>query len=85
MDDQLKLAGPNGPTEGFTSCTTSGNTSKNIQYSKLQQGETHVANSSSNLLQHVKYLSEISAVLELDHKSIFTLVQLAAQRFLLLF
>lgn len=28
-----------------------------------------------NLLQHAKYLSEISAVFELHHKSIFTLLQ----------
>lgn len=35
-----------------------------------------------HLLQHVKYLSEISAVFELGHNSIFTPVQLAAKRFL---
>lgn len=36
-----------------------------------------------NLLQHVKHLSEISAVFELNHKSIFTPALLAAQKFLL--
>lgn len=50
MDDHLKLTGPNCPAEDFTTCATSGNTSKNISYSKLQQGETHTANSSSPLV-----------------------------------
>lgn len=80
MGDQLK---PKCPAGDFTTCATSGNTSKNMQYSKLHQGEQTSLIVALNLLQHDKYLSEISAVFELDHKSIFTLVQLAIQRFLL--
>lgn len=56
------------------------------RYSKLQEGgEQMKLIVSLNLLQHVKHLSEISAVFELNHTSIFTTEQLAAQRWLLWF
>lgn len=63
---------------GFTVFATSGHSSKNILYSRLR-GETLLI-VALNLLQHVKYLSEISAVFEPHHKSIFTLQQLSVGR-----
>lgn len=51
---------------------------QNIEYSKLQQGQQAQLIVALNLFQHVKYLSEISAVFEMEHGSIFTLLQSAA-------
>lgn len=56
------------------------------QPSKLQEGlEQMELIVVLDLSQHVKHLSEISDVLECNCNSIFTLVQLAAWRFLLRF